>query len=326
MAENQSSKDKREQDKTNPFASLFSGANGGGFFAQLMTLFTSLFSSGLGGLGKLFSFGSENNDGQNILQRGSAAIGRGIDSGRELVGRGVDALKNLIGHHESGNDYNRVYGAGVKRIAVTDMSVNEVLAWQRDYVKNGSPSSAIGKYQIVQDTLRGLKTEMGLTGNEKMDGALQERMFMHLANRRGLSDYLSGKITQERMMLNLSQEWASLPKNDSGRSYYHGDGLNRASAAPASVRRALDLAVTTTVAAPTIASNANNNVRYTEAERTGQSLSTTPRISSQLNQSAAPVVASAPAPYMPTITPTETTAPAPQRPQVALMSPSFAFS
>ena len=318
MAENQAPNRQQDQDKQNPFAGLFGGLNGGGFFAQIFAFFASIFSNGFGGLGNLFK--SDKTGEPSLIQRGGAAIRNGINSGRELVGQGIDALKNLIGHHESKNDYNRVYGAGVKRIPLTDMTVDQVLAWQRNYVKNGSPSSAVGKYQIIQDTLRGLKAEMGLTGNEKMDAAMQDRMFMHLAKRRGLDDYLAGRISQDKMMRNLSQEWASLPKNDSGLSYYHGDGLNRASAAPATVRRALDMVAATTTTAPANGSS----VRYSEAERTGQTLASTPRISSQLNQSAAAPEVKAPQPYIPTIAST-VAVPAPQR-QVALMSPSFAFS
>lgn len=323
MAENQA-ENKREQDSQQGFFSLFSSMNHGGFFAQLMEFFNSLFSGLSGGFGNIFK---SDENGQNLFQRGGAAMGRGVDKGRELVGEGIDALKNLVGHHESSNDYNRVYGSGVKRIPLNDMSVNEVLAWQRNYVKNGSPSSAVGKYQIIQDTLRGLKTEMGLTGNEKMDADLQDRMFMHLAKRRGLDDFLSGKIDQDTMLKNLSKEWASLPKDNSGRSYYHGDGLNRASAAPATVRRALEMVAATTT---------ESTVRFSQAERTGQTLATTPRISSQMNQSSAPQIAAAPKapqPYIPTISsavesPAQTPdAPAPQAPrQVALLSPSLAFS
>lgn len=303
---------KQNQNNDNFLAGLFGGnANGGGFFAQLIAAISSIFSGNFGGL---FSglFGGKDANGveqPNIIQRGASAVGRGVDQGTAMLGRGMDALKNLIGHHESRNDYNRVFGAGVKRVDLTNMTVNEVLAWQDKHVAEGSKSSAAGRYQIIRGTLRELKTEMGLSGNEKFDGHMQDRMFETLAERRGLAKFQDGKISQATFMRNLSQEWASLPKDQSGLSYYHGDGLNRAHATPASMVLALQEARAAT-AAPA--------VQYAEAKRTGQTLSTTPRITSALNNAS---TAEAPAPEAQRVS---SVAPAPR--QVPLMSPSFAMS
>lgn len=304
MAENQN---RRNQQNQNPLAGFFSGMGAqGGFLGSIFAMIAALIGGNFGGLGN----NNESGDSaprRNIIQRGRDAIGRGIDSGRELVGRGVDALKNLIGHYESGNDYNRVFGPGEKRMPLTNMTINQVLAWQRNYVNNGSASSAAGRYQIIQETLRGLKNEMGLTGNEKFDAAMQDRMFNHLAQRRGLNDFVSGRISEDRFMRNLSQEWASLPKDNSGLSYYHGDGLNRAHASAASVRAALD-------------SVENEGVRYAPAARTGQTLSNTPRISSQLNR------VSAGEDNAPQAVAVAVAAAAPAPRQVPLMSPSPSFA
>lgn len=311
MAENQN---RRTQQNRNPFAGFFAGLGGqNGGFGAFITAILALFTGGAGGLAGLFSglMGNRNNNAENntghtphksLLQRGRDAISRGIDSGRELVGRGIDALKNLIGHHESRNDYNVVFGE--KRMPLTNMTINQVLAWQHRYTENGSPSSAAGRYQIIEKTLRGLKNEMGLTGNEKFDAAMQDRMFVRLAQRRGLNDFISGRISEDRFMRNLSQEWASLPKDNSGLSYYHGDGLNRAHASPASVRAALDSVQN------------NTGVHYTSAARTGHTLATTPRISSQLNRVSA---GDNDAPHV-----VAAAAPAPR--QVPLMSPSPSFA
>ena len=63
-------------------------------------------------------------------------------------------LLELIADKESGGDYNRVYnkdGAAVRRENLTGMTINQVIAWQRNYTENeGSASSAAGKYQIHQ--------------------------------------------------------------------------------------------------------------------------------------------------------------------------------
>ncbi|MCK5374722.1 MAG: hypothetical protein KAJ40_05515 [Alphaproteobacteria bacterium] len=148
-------------------------------------------------------------------------------------------LLELIADKESGDNYNRVYGKGVKTANLTDMTVNEVLKWQKEYVKDGSPSSAAGRYQIIQGTLAGLKKEMGLSGNELYDESMQDRMAMHLLNGRGYQSYLKGTLSEDKFMRELSKEWAAMPKDGSGASYYAGDGLNKALVSPATMLLAM---------------------------------------------------------------------------------------
>ncbi len=149
-------------------------------------------------------------------------------------------LLELIADKESGGDYNRIYGKGVQREDLTNMTINEVIAWQRNYTQNeGSPSSAAGKYQIIRKTLTGLKDEMGLTGNELYDETMQDRMAVHLLDRRGYDDYLAGNMSEDKFMENVAKEWASMPKDETGLSYYAGDGLNKAHATPATLLLAM---------------------------------------------------------------------------------------
>ena len=44
---------------------------------------------------------------------------------------------------------------------------------------------------------------------------------------RGYDDWQGGKITRKQFVDRLAMEWAGLP-NTTGKSHYHGDGLNRA--------------------------------------------------------------------------------------------------
>ncbi len=139
-------------------------------------------------------------------------------------------ILELIGKHESGGDYNNIYGR--KKYGVnqnfTEMTIDQVLAWQHNYTSNvGSASSAVGKYQVIQETLKNCKKEMGLSGNEKFDQTMQDRIALHLLDKRGYQSFLKGNISAEQFANNLSKEWASLPKDASGLSYYHGDGLNK---------------------------------------------------------------------------------------------------
>ncbi len=142
-------------------------------------------------------------------------------------------LINLITSKESNDDYNRVYGKGVKRENLTKMSINEVIAWQKNYTENeGSYSSAVGRYQIIRKTLEHQKGVLGLTGDELFDEEMQDRIAMSLLEGRGYTDYLNGYIDDKTFMRNLSQEWAAMPEDERGLSYYDKDGVNKALVTP----------------------------------------------------------------------------------------------
>jgi muramidase (phage lysozyme) len=148
-------------------------------------------------------------------------------------------LLDFIAKPESGGDYNIVWG----RIKAKDyppkplvnMTIGEVLAWQ-DNIDSRYRSEAAGKYQILEDTLRGLYKPAGMNLTDLFDEAGQDKLAVALLNRRGLQEYLKDKITAEKFADNLSKEWASLPaifrdrkgRPATGQSYYAGDGLNKA--------------------------------------------------------------------------------------------------
>ena len=142
-------------------------------------------------------------------------------------------LLDFIGEHESGNDYNRVWG-GIKRKdrppkLLTKMTIGEVLAWQ-DRIDPHYPSEAAGKYQIMEDTLRGLYVSAGFMPVSLFDEQTQDGLAMRLLVRRGLYDFINLIISTEKFANSLAREWASLPcvsGPKKGRSYYAGDGLNK---------------------------------------------------------------------------------------------------
>lgn len=240
-AEREADRKRREaQNEANPFSKLFSG---GGIFAFLGKIFQALL--GGGGLGGLFSSVTKSvsssfsdlTDGISgrgdtpLAPKGStpkqgiaAKIGSGLRAGWEGV-------LDLIGQHESGGDYNRVYGKGVKRMDLTNMSIDQVIAWQKSYTQNeGSASSAAGKYQIIRKTLTGLKDQMGLTGNEKFDQAMQDRMAMKLLENRGIGKLKAETMTTsqiQKAVNSVSKEWASI-EGSNGKGAYDNDGLNHA--------------------------------------------------------------------------------------------------
>ena len=66
-------------------------------------------------------------------------------------------MLNMIGALEAPAGYDQVYSGVVDHPPrrITTMTVDEVLAWQRQTVRT-SVSSAAGRYQIIRPTLQGL--------------------------------------------------------------------------------------------------------------------------------------------------------------------------
>jgi muramidase (phage lysozyme) len=151
-------------------------------------------------------------------------------------------LLDFIAEHESEgaarrlqmSAYDIIWG-GIKGAhrppkPLTQMTIREVLAWQ-DRIDPLYRSEAAGRYQILEDTLRDLYVEAGMTLDSKFDKAGQDRLAMALLKRRGVDRFLHGYLSVNKFCNELAKEWASLPVVDGpkkGRSYYAGDGLNAA--------------------------------------------------------------------------------------------------
>lgn len=141
-------------------------------------------------------------------------------------------LLNTIAKVESSQNYNAYFGNSKNTsIKFTDMTVAEVLAWQKQFVSQGNPSSAVGRYQFIDSTLQGLVRQLNIDEAMQFDEALQDRLAIALLERRGIHDYVNNKISREEFAHSLSKEWAALPKaigDNPERSYYASDGLNKA--------------------------------------------------------------------------------------------------
>ncbi len=141
-------------------------------------------------------------------------------------------LLELIAQAESRGNYNAYFGnASNDKLDFTSMSVAEVLRWQSDFIDSGSPSSAVGRYQIINTTLDSLVQQLDLDTSLKFDETVQDSLAMTLLSKRGVNDYLNSRLTKEQFAAELAKEWAALPSvlgDNPGQSYYAGDGLNRA--------------------------------------------------------------------------------------------------
>lgn len=140
-------------------------------------------------------------------------------------------LLEVIATVESRNNYNAYFSnAANQNLKFTDMTIGDILEWQKRFVDEGNASSAVGRYQIIRPTLVSLVKELNLDNSERFDKAMQNRLAITLMERRGSIDFIENKLSSENFAHELSKEWAALPKvigDFPENSFYAGDGLNR---------------------------------------------------------------------------------------------------
>lgn len=167
----------------------------------------------------------------NVAIDMSAIVG---PNGERLPG-GLEGLKAALNPLESGTDeyarkkgfaskYDMTLGAGrydpeeLKGTPITSMTLDEVDHYQsrmrqhpdngRDHLTRKGKSSAVGAIQIVRGTLRDVRKEMRLTGQEKFTPELQEQIRDHLLRTRtGVDDFVNGKLTTEEFLAKLDETW-----------------------------------------------------------------------------------------------------------------------
>lgn len=189
----------------------------------------NLFGAGkMGLLGKGLLFGiqgfGDSVEGMGKYDVFNAARSSSIDFNQNSKAGSVKSLLNFLGKSE-GAGYNTIYGG--KRINLTGMTLDQVLAYQKKMVESGSPSSAVGKYQFIRKTLEGLKNKLHLSGSEKFSAELQDRLGTELLNEAGLQKFQNGQMNAESFEKNISSIWASVP-TENGRSNYEGVAGNHA--------------------------------------------------------------------------------------------------
>lgn len=157
-------------------------------------------------------------------------------------------ILDVIGFAE-GAGYNTPYGGSnitpvqLYGKQLSELTLDEVFTWQAASINAGSASSAAGKYQIVNRTLKGLVDGAGVVSREdKFSPANQDKLCRKLLQQRGVDGFMAGSKSEAAFCLAMAQEWASLPviqrtqgqkrKVNPGESYYAGDGLNKSRIAP----------------------------------------------------------------------------------------------
>lgn len=155
--------------------------------------------------------------------------------------KGDKWLLDFIAKAEGTNDnYNAIFGNGSQSaIKFTDMTLGEVISHSKNHAKK-TGSSAIGRYQFMSYTLEDLAKKYNLNLNDKFSPELQDRLAISLLEDKWLSEFKAGRKSLASFQVGVAQVWASVAKDSSGLSYYHGDKMNNhASAAGKQVREVL---------------------------------------------------------------------------------------
>lgn len=210
--------------------------------------------------------GSRGSTGYSAVDHGGESGGENTgDTGGNTAGGNVSAatqnsvtpLLDFIGNKESeGYDdiSDKVSDSRYPSKPITQMTIQEILDWQES-IDTFQLSEAAGRYQIVEDTLRGFDNDeypnlqaairggegqtplyerAGLTTGDLFSPENQDKLAITLLEGRGLTRFLEGRITREEFGDNLAGEWASLPLitgPNRGRSKYEGDSAGNTSLA-----------------------------------------------------------------------------------------------
>ncbi len=110
---------------------------------------------------------------------------------REAASGGILDLIGYVEGTDKGRKYNETLGYGKFTggpVNLTGMTLDEIDALQGKMLahpENTFNSSAVGRYQITRTTLRGLRDQLGLKGDDYYTPELQDRLAQELLRRRG---------------------------------------------------------------------------------------------------------------------------------------------
>ncbi|WP_342075129.1 hypothetical protein [Yoonia sp. SS1-5] len=144
-----------------------------------------------------------------------------------LRGGELDQLMAFIGRAESPRlGYDSVQHRARIRPPhkPTDMTLGQIFTWIKE---TPGQHHAIGRYQVIPDTLAYVSRELGFEATTRYDRRTQDLIGTFLIREAGYQDFRAGRLSRGRFMDNLAKIWAGLPTAN-GRSHYHGFAGNRA--------------------------------------------------------------------------------------------------
>lgn len=176
--------------------------------------------------------------GATILGGTAAIVGGSKLTMSEAIAKGESA-QGSYNAANMGTRGDKIIGIKDK-LNLEDMTVGEVM--RRQSIKWGAVNEkdklfAVGKYQMIPDTLADAVRTLNIDPNQKFSGELQERMFNEYLiskKRPEIANYLNSPIDDPKLLHRAvkaaSLEWASIADPDipGGRSSHYGSG-NKAS-------------------------------------------------------------------------------------------------
>ena len=144
------------------------------------------------------------------------------------------AFLNLMGDLEGSRGFGTItdFAPLLPESVLTDMTLAEVLDYQRQIRSLGTVSSAVGRYQFIYPTLLALVEERNITDTLIFDSEVQTYLARFLMHDCGFYDADTDLIALGNC---LASVWAALPLVSGpqrGQSAYAGDGVNRAFVTP----------------------------------------------------------------------------------------------
>ena len=149
--------------------------------------------------------------------------------GRLLIVDDRDVL-SLIGRHEATDNYDIVthYTRIRPEKPLTQMSIREVMAFQRRVVSAGAGSSAMGMYQYIRKTLEDVAIQSGLGYDAPFDRYNQDRLARYSLSECG---FYRHDVPDTQIGNCLAGVWAALPLVSgpkAGQSRYQNYNGNKA--------------------------------------------------------------------------------------------------
>ncbi|MCY3872708.1 MAG: hypothetical protein OXF88_00265 [Rhodobacteraceae bacterium] len=153
-----------------------------------------------------------------------------LTTAAELPSKAV--ILDFIARYEAPGGYDQAHTAVPETSPqpLTAMTIREVLTWQKQ-IRPRAVSTAVGRYQIIHDTLTRLVETYGIDPEQRFDPATQDRLGRLLLDECGY-----GTRRKHAFANCLARTWAALPLvsgPSAGRSAWHGIAGNRALVSPA---------------------------------------------------------------------------------------------
>ncbi len=136
-------------------------------------------------------------------------------------------LLDIIWEWESGGNYNALWpDKNQDKIKFTDMTIKEVLAFQKKYTDWWKKSSAVWKYQFIRKTLKRLCEKYSISLNENFSPEIQDKLALSYLEELWLEKFKKWKISASKLQNRISGVWAVIQKTD-GKWTYDDDWINK---------------------------------------------------------------------------------------------------